>query len=592
MAQWKLADWGSVDWQSLSRAGAVSLVSATLATVLVTLGGIPLGYLLARQQGRRMALLGFAVQLPLAMPPLASGVLLLFLLGYASPLGRLTGGALTDSLIGIVLAEAFVAAPFLIIAARSAFAELDPVLEDVAATLGHNPKSIFVRVSLPLVWRTILAGMLLTWLRAFGEFGATVMVAYHPYSLPVYTYVAFGSQGLPAMLPVLLPTLLAAVGVMAIAAVLAAPRAGRRRSSPLVNGPGAIAISVVIPRRSTKPSKPLGFAFRRQLDGFKLDVAWRTTARRLAILGASGSGKSLTLRSIAGLDRASDGAITIAGRDLSDRTPDQRDIAYVPQNFGLFPHLTVARQLEFAMGCTPERARYWIERLGLSGLEHRLPAALSMGQQQRVALARALCRPATLLLLDEPFSMLDAPLRAQLRRELRELQDEIEATTILVTHDPEEVFLLADEILVLNDGHVLQAGPVDSVFVRPESETVARLLGAENISCGYAVAEGRIDIGNGIELDVEGPALPPKTGVGWSVQPANIRIGPGGRHPGAIVEMAWSGAGRREAILRLGGCTLRALLEPGDPTGPGTCRVAIHPSAIQVWTLRTDRAPV
>ncbi len=170
-----------------------------------------------------MAALGFVVQLPLALPPLASGVLLLFLLGFASPLGRLTGGALTDSFAGIVLAEAFVAAPFLVVAARSAFGGVDPALEGVAATLGHRPGAVFRRVSLALAARGIWAGLLLTWLRAFGEFGATVMVAYHPYSLPVYTYVAFGSQGLPAMLPVVLPTIVIAAAVMALSL-----RAGRR----------------------------------------------------------------------------------------------------------------------------------------------------------------------------------------------------------------------------------------------------------------------------------------------------------------------------------------------------------------------------
>ena len=117
--------------------------------------------------GRAMGVLGFIVQLPLALPPLASGVLLLFLLGYSSPLGRLTNGALTDFFLGVTLAEAFVAAPFLIIAARSAFAGIDPELEDVAATLGHRPWIVFLRVSLPLAWRATLAGMLLAWLRAF-----------------------------------------------------------------------------------------------------------------------------------------------------------------------------------------------------------------------------------------------------------------------------------------------------------------------------------------------------------------------------------------------------------------------------------------
>jgi len=123
-----LADWRSVDMAALGRATAVSVGSATLATGLIALGGIPLGYLLAREPGRAAATLGFLVQLPLALPPLASGILLLFLLGYRSPLGRLTDGGLTDSFAGIVLAEIFVAAPFLIIAARSAFASIDPVL--------------------------------------------------------------------------------------------------------------------------------------------------------------------------------------------------------------------------------------------------------------------------------------------------------------------------------------------------------------------------------------------------------------------------------------------------------------------------------
>ncbi len=196
-----LADWGSVDARALLLSCGVSIASASVAAAIIAVGGIPLGYLLARVPGRAMAGLGFLVQLPLALPPLTGGVLLLFLIGYSTPLGRLFNGSLTDSFAGIVLAQVFVAAPFLIVAARSGFAAVDPVLEGVAATLGRRPIEVFLRVSLPIAWPTILSGLLLAWLRAFGEFGATVMVAYHPYSLPVYTYVAFGSQGLPAMMP-------------------------------------------------------------------------------------------------------------------------------------------------------------------------------------------------------------------------------------------------------------------------------------------------------------------------------------------------------------------------------------------------------
>ena len=477
-----LADWSSVDTAGLFRASAVSIASATVATLLIALGGIPLGYLLARLPGRMMATVGFLVQLPLALPPLASGILLLFLVGYSAPIGRLTSGALTDSFAGIVVAEVFVAAPFLIIAARSAFAAIDPLLEDVAATLGRGPLYVFFRVSVPIAWPAIVSGLLLAWLRAFGEFGATVMVAYHPYSLPVYTYVAFGSQGLPAMLPVLLPALVLAL--VDHAAERNWPRR-RRGASPRLRTCQTMAHM----RRRDKPrSRPARRISRskssRQLGSFHLDVQWSPHRRRLAILGPSGSGKSLTLKIIAGIEACDRGHITFDGKDISSLEPAARGIAYVPQNYGLFPHLTVAEQLRFPLGADPALAKAWIERLGLRGLEQRRPQALSLGQQQRVALARALVRPARLLLLDEPFSALDAPLRSALRQEMLTLQNEFDATTILVTHDPVEAALLADELLVLEGGRVLQSGPTEQVFLRPASTLAARLLGAEFVAEG------------------------------------------------------------------------------------------------------------
>jgi ABC-type molybdate transport system permease subunit len=228
-----------------------------------------------------MAALGFLVQLPLALPPLTSGILLLFLVGYGSPLGRLVAGALTDSCAGIVLAEAFVAAPFLIIAARSAFASIDPVLEAVSATLGRGPLDVFFRISLPIARPYILSGLLLSWLRAFGEFGATVMVAYHPYSLPVYTYVAFGAQGLPAMLPILAPTLVIALAMMALnGAVL--DRISRPTSRPSRTSLERIAApelpAAASPKRADTIDLKLRFA-KRLGDGC---AAARATAKRNA----------------------------------------------------------------------------------------------------------------------------------------------------------------------------------------------------------------------------------------------------------------------------------------------------------------------
>lgn len=575
------ADWRAADMAALARAALTSVLSASLATLVIALFGIPLGYLLARRRGRAVAALGLVVQLPLALPPLSSGILLLFLIGYDSPLGRLTGGALTDSFIGIVLSQTFVAAPFLVIAARSAFAAVDPVLEEVAATLGRDRLSIFLSISLPLAWPATAAGLLLAWLRAFGEFGATVMVAYHPYSLPVYTYVAFGAQGLPAMLPIVLPTLVIALSLLALAGILSQrppiPAFRARREIPPARAPRPPA---PIPRRAE--GVPLDLRLEKRLGDFRLDIAWSSAARRLAILGPSGSGKTLTLKLMAGIEALDGGCITLAGAELSGLPPARRGVAYVPQNYGLFPHLSVAEQLLFPAGADPRLGRRWIERLRLEGLEDRLPAALSLGQQQRVAVARALVRQSRLMLLDEPFSALDAPLRADLRRELLALQGELEATTILVTHDPQEAALLADELLVLEGGRVLQSGSAAAVFRRPAGERVARLLGAQNAAEGVAVEGGLIAIGGGVALAAAGPSFEPGTRVGWNAPPERIRLVADGPYCGQVESAAPLGAGF-EACIRLGDARLLLSGSGAPPAGGQPCRLDIDPQAIQLW---------
>ena len=514
------ADWEGADWVGIARASLVSVASASVATMLVAVGGIPLGWVLARVEGRAVAVL---------------------------------------------------------VAARSAFAGIDPALEDVAASLGHRPGAVFVRVGLAIGRRTIVAGLLLAWLRAFGEFGATVMVAYHPYSLPVFTYVAFGGQGLPAMLPILAPTLAAAVAMMAVSV-----RAGRPDK-------GAAPPAEPLPLPWT-PVPPIGrgptltLALRRHLDGFALAVDWQSDARRLAILGPSGSGKTLTLRLIAGLGPAEGSRVVFGARDLGALPAHARGIAYVPQGYGLLPFMTMADQVRFAVDADDAMASHWTARLGLAGLEDRKPRELSLGQQQRVALARALSRrSARLMLLDEPFSALDAPLRARLRRELLALQGELAVTTVLVTHDPAEAMLLADELLLLHGGRVLQAGPVAAVFARPANETAARLLGAEIIGSGSVCAADGIDVG-GVVLRVSGPPLVAGIRVGWAVRPHQIRIGRDGEGglPASILARQAVHDGQRLVSLRIGDVDLEMMTDPGCPP-EGPCRVRIDPGAVQVW---------
>jgi ABC-type Fe3+/spermidine/putrescine transport system ATPase subunit len=444
---------------------------------------------------------------------------------------------------------------------------------------------VFLHLSLPLAWPAILSGLLLAWLRAFGEFGATVMVAYHPYSLPVYTYVAFGSQGLPAMLPVLLPTLVIAVAIMMLSNTAADRRQVRQGTALLADAaPLTTAGSLPRPQHTAVLPADISLRLEKRRGSFLLDVAWSPHTRRLAVLGPSGSGKSLLLKLIAGLEECDHGSILVDGQEISRFDPVVRGIAYVPQNYGLFPHLTVMEQLRFPAGADLDVATHWMEQLGLGGLAQRYPAALSLGQQQRVALARALTRPSGLLLLDEPFSALDAPLRARLRRELLALQQELTATTILVTHDPLEAALLADEVLVLDDGRSLQSGAVDQVFRRPANETVARLLGADNVAQGVVVEAHRIAIGSDVSVTVAGPALTKDQRVGWSFSPSRARIAPAGPYRGLVERIASMGVGRQMTV-RLGDAHVRIFDGQSDPAPCEACAFDIDPNSIQVWPL-------
>ncbi|WP_027797680.1 ABC transporter ATP-binding protein/permease [Paraburkholderia acidipaludis] len=576
------ADWKGVDWPTMGSAVGVSVASASVAALVILVLGVPLGYWLARSRSRAVALLGFVVQLPLALPPLTSGVLLLFLVGPYSAIGQLFGGTLTDSFTGIVLAETFVAAPFLIIAARSAFAAVDPVYDDVAATLGHHAGSRFLRVTLPIAWPAIRAGLALAWLRAFGEFGATVMVAYHPYSLPVYTYVVFGGQGLPAMMPLLLPTLVIAIVCAALSVYSRGVRTALAASPD--NGDEPASFAPAAPVRVAAALR-LAFEVERRLGAFSLDVAWRPVTRRLAIIGPSGSGKSLALRIIAGLEPNDAGSVTLGGADLGALPPERRQIGYMPQDYGLFPHMTVAQQLAFPVGADAASARYWLAHLGLGTLTGRLPRELSFGQRQRVALARALTRHSQLLLFDEPFAALDTPRRRRLQQSLRELQREIDAVTVIVTHDPDEAALLADEVLVIEQGRVLQAGPIDEVFARPATLRVAELLGLHNVGEGIVRAPGEIETVKGLRLPCGDASLAVGTRVMWRVSPRALRTANDG---------AWTGTpaghalrhGDRYVTIEIGNERFDLADEDAPRTTEDMQRFSIDREGVTAWAMR------
>lgn len=557
-------------------AARTSAISATISASIVTLLGVPLAHWMAHSRGPLRRVVGVIVQLPLALPPVMSGIVLIYIVGPYTWLGELFGGGLTESLAGVVIAQTFVASPFLIIAARSAFEAIDPQLEDVAATLGHRPLSRFVRVDLRIAAPAIRAGLLLTWLRALGEYGATVLLSYHPYTLPVFTYVQFSSTGIPTTQA---PTAIA-LAVAAIVLLLASfrlPRVVRdrlRRPAP----------SVPPARPRVIEAQPVSFDIDTHVGAFHLQVAHTASSPRIAVLGASGAGKSVLLRSLAGLLGAGVGAVRLGGTDLNGAPVEDRQVGYVPQQHGLFPDRTAWEQATFGVHADPGVATWWLHRLQLDGLQDRLPQELSGGQRQRVVLAAALAGAPRLLLLDEPFSALDYPVRQELTALLRRLQQQDSLATVLVTHDPVEAAMLADELIVIAGGRVAQAGTVREVFDAPASPAVARLLGLTNVRSGVMCPHGVVE-SDGVRI-ATGAALPTGSPVTWCVRPERVTITETGRHDAIVTDIADVGSHLLLRIAWSSGLDLQAhqaishsaCVAVGDAV-----RVEVDPESVTVW---------
>ena len=244
------------------------------------------------------------------------------------------------------------------------------------------------------------------------------------------------------------------------------------------------------------------------------DVSLEIASGELCVLlGPSGSGKSTILRIIAGLTDLDAGRVLLQGKDVTRLSPQKRGLGFVFQHYALFRHMTVAENVEFALRirgtARPARARRrdaLLEMVGLAGLGGRKPWQLSGGQQQRVALARALAHEPKVLLLDEPFGALDARIRAELRRTVREIHRELSVTTVFVTHDQDEAFELADRLAVVDRGRVLETGSPREVYLHPRTEFTATFLGGANLVVGTVAPRG-VRLGE-LEIPVGSPASP------------------------------------------------------------------------------------
>ena len=301
------------------------------------------------------------------------------------------------------------------------------------------------------------------------------------------------------------------------------------------------------------------------------------------LLGPSGSGKSTLLRAIAGLAGVDHGRIALHGRDVTHVAARGRGVGLVFQNYALFRHMTVAENIEFALRVRRvksnerrQRRKELLRLVALEGMDDRLPAQLSGGQQQRVAVARALAHKPEVLLLDEPFGALDAKIREELRRTIREVQRELGITTVLVTHDQEEAFALADRIGVMNLGRLLEVGRPHELYTRPATRFVATFLGAANLILARQTKDG-LRFG---ERPVSARAAAPVHGareheVVAVVRPEEIELAPsretlssGYMCQGAVDEILFTGALERMRVRLNGGAESLALAYTNGDASP------------------------
>jgi putative spermidine/putrescine transport system ATP-binding protein len=244
------------------------------------------------------------------------------------------------------------------------------------------------------------------------------------------------------------------------------------------------------------------------LGGVSLSVA---AGEFLTILGPSGSGKTTLLKVVAGFEFPDAGRVTVGGADITDVSPAKRNIGMVFQNYALFPHMSVARNIAFPLQMRgvprseiEHRVIQAMALVELRGYGERLPSQLSGGQQQRVALARAVVFDPTLLLLDEPFGALDRKLRESMQLEVRRLQRRLGLTTVFITHDQEEALVLSDRIAVMDGGAIRQIGAPDEIYDRPADAFVAQFIGESNLLVGEITAPDRVLLDGGTSVTVRG----------------------------------------------------------------------------------------
>ena len=494
----------------------VSLKTAFAATIYAVFMGTAAARWMLTYRGRVKGTIDGILTLPLVLPPTVVGFLLLLLLGRNSPVGQLLqqlGLSVVFTPTAAVIASTVVAFPLMYKTTLSAFEQVDPDLLNCARTLGVSEWKLFWQVLLPLARSGVVAGTILAFARALGEFGATLMVAGSipgkTQTMPIAIFFEAEAGRIDQALNWVLIMVTISLAVITAINYWPSDRRSQTRGSKAnqfirrltdfwlfgeVNLPFQKNLfKRDRPKRSPTQKSELLVRMQKHLPGFTLQTNFTAGEQPLGLLGASGSGKSMTLRCIAGLETPTDGRIVLNGRVLFDFQrrinvpPRDRRIGFLFQNYALFPHLTVVQNIAFGLQDLSQtertlRVAHYLEMMQLQGTAQRYPAQLSGGQQQRVALARALAIAPEALLLDEPLSALDTYLRSQIERLLGEVLAAYEGVTLFVTHKLEEAYRICPHLLVLSQGEAIAYGPKQDIFERPPNFQVAQVTECKNFS--------------------------------------------------------------------------------------------------------------
>ena len=496
----------------------ISLATTCAATIATFF----LGLLAARQmfglRGSFRAWIDGILTLPLVLPPTVVGFFLLVIFGRHSFIGHALqeiGITIVFSWPATVIAATAVAFPLMYRTTLGAFDQVNPTLLDAARTLGASEGRVFRKVLLPLAAPGVLAGTVLAFARSLGEFGATLMLAGNipgrtqTMPLAIFSAVEDGHM----FVALLWVTLIVALSVGIIRLLNWQIGAGRpvRTPAEALGAPHSGAVLEEPPARSRQveesaPCATIEIDVEKALKNFSLQVAFETGQGAVGLLGASGAGKSMTLRMIAGIVAPDSGRIVLNGRVLYDSAAGRnisaarRRIGVVFQDYALFPHMTVAENIGFGLSALEEEERQervakQLESMHIVELAGRYPKEISGGQRQRVAIARCMATEPRALLFDEPFAALDPHLRRRMEEQLRETLAGYKGAVIFVSHDMEEAFRFCTDLLVLDSGRVVASGPKHQLFERPQNVAAAQLTGCKNIADAWRVGANRVAVG-------------------------------------------------------------------------------------------------